>query len=358
MSILSDIRVVDLTRLISGPFATRLLADFGADVIRIQSQKTAKGMEDPESPFYQCLNRNKRGVTLNLDAAEGRELLLRIAEKSDLLVENFSPRVMENFGLTYEVLRSRNERLVVVSISSFGRDGPWRDYVGFSHTFHALSGLTHLVSLRLEEPLQIGFAYADMVIGLFAALACLAALSARKRTGVGLLVDLSGYEAMVSLLGDFIVSPGSEEGRFPARYCVACRDGRFCALSLGDEGDLYSLLSEMEDGSAGLKDIDHGLIAFAGTVSAEEMEERLRRRGIEARRVRHAKEILEDGELKESGFLAEREGRPMLLPLRGLGAVAQGKAPRLGEHNIDVFIELLGMTEEEYDRCVREGVIF
>jgi crotonobetainyl-CoA:carnitine CoA-transferase CaiB-like acyl-CoA transferase len=194
--ILEGTRVMDLTRMISGPYATRILADFGAEVTKIQSEQTAQGGEQSDTPFFSIWNRNKRSINLDLNLAAARDTFLKLVADSDVVVENFSPRVMANWGLGYERLREVNPDLVMVSISAMGQTGPWKDFVGFAPTFHALSGLLSAVSRDRNPPADIGYPYADMIAGLYAALATLSALEFRDRTGRGQHIDLSAFEAM------------------------------------------------------------------------------------------------------------------------------------------------------------------
>jgi crotonobetainyl-CoA:carnitine CoA-transferase CaiB-like acyl-CoA transferase len=193
--LLEGVRVIDLTRMISGPYATRIFADFGAEVIKIQSLQTAQGAEQNDTPFFSIWNRNKRSMNLDLSVPAARDTMLRLVADSDILIENFSPRVMANWGLDYERLRDVNPRLVMVSISAMGQTGPWRDFVGFAPTFHALSGLISAASGEEDPPSDLGYPYADVVTGLYAALAAFAALEYRDRSGEGQHMDLSALEA-------------------------------------------------------------------------------------------------------------------------------------------------------------------
>ena len=194
--------------MIAGPYATRILADFGAEVIKVQSEKTNNGAERNDSPQFAVWNRNKRSITLDLNLPEARKTFLKLAAISDVIVENYSPRVMANWGLEYERLRAINPALVMVSISAMGQTGPWKDFVGFAPNFHAFSGLLHAASRTSNlPPSDIGYPYADLVTGLYAALAILAALEFKSKTGLGQHVDLSALEAICTLDPRFDESP-------------------------------------------------------------------------------------------------------------------------------------------------------
>jgi crotonobetainyl-CoA:carnitine CoA-transferase CaiB-like acyl-CoA transferase len=195
-TIFAGMRVLDLTRMISGPYATRIFADFGAEVIKIQSAKASTGAERNDSPQFAVWNRNKRSIILDLDQSDARHTFLRLVANSDIVLENYSPRVMANWGLGYERLQEVNPALVMVSISAMGHTGPWKDFVGFAPSFHAFSGLMAAVSGSCPRPSDIGYPYADLVTGLYAALAALAAVEFKNRTGKGQHVDLSALEAI------------------------------------------------------------------------------------------------------------------------------------------------------------------
>jgi crotonobetainyl-CoA:carnitine CoA-transferase CaiB-like acyl-CoA transferase len=199
--ILKGIRVLDFTRVVAGPFATRMLADFGAEVIKIQSSRTAGGFESNTAPYFCTWNRNKRSITLDMGHPEARELFLQLTAISDVVVENFSPRVMANWDLAYRRLLMVNTKLIMLSMSGMGQTGPWRDHVAFGPTVQALGGLTYLTGYEPREPMGVGFAYADMVSGLYGAIAVLTALENRDRTDRGQFIDLSEHEAVCTTLG-------------------------------------------------------------------------------------------------------------------------------------------------------------
>jgi crotonobetainyl-CoA:carnitine CoA-transferase CaiB-like acyl-CoA transferase len=199
--ILSGLRVIDLTRMISGPYTTRILADSGAEVIKIQSRDTAQGAERNDTDQFAIWNRNKRSLCLDLNRHEAKELFIRLVKTSDVVVENFSPRVMSNWGLDYARLQQVKSGLIMASISAMGQTGPWRDFVGFAPTFHALSGL-----IFSNSPEDLLIPYADMVTALYSSLAILAAVAHRDRTGTGQYMDVSGYEATCTMNGPALIA--------------------------------------------------------------------------------------------------------------------------------------------------------
>ena len=226
---LDGIRVLDFTRVLAGPYATRILGDLGAEVIKVQSKRTAQGTESDASAYFRAWNRNKKSVTLDLDCPEAREAILGLVNVSDVVVENFSPRVMSNWGLTYDRMREARADIILLSMSAMGQTGPWRDYVGYGQTMQALSGITRMTSWDERSPEGLGQAYADVVAGLYGVVAILAALEYRDRCGAGQHIDLSNHEAMCSLMGPILLELSTGRRRPSSPWE---RGGRRCGRSL------------------------------------------------------------------------------------------------------------------------------
>jgi crotonobetainyl-CoA:carnitine CoA-transferase CaiB-like acyl-CoA transferase len=297
--ILKGIRVLDLTRMLSGPYATRILADFGAEVIKIQSAESA---ERNDTEYFSVWNRNKQSMPLDLNKADARDLFLKLAAHSDVVVENYSPRVMANWGLEYERLREVNPDLVMVSISAMGHSGPWKDYVGFAPTFHALSGIISATSGEMNPPVAIGHAYGDVVAGLYAALAILSALEYRDRYGKGQHVDLSAYEAMCTLLGSAFVRQQAGSG-FTEEYGIyrCAGEDRWCVISLENDEQRSTLCR-----IAGIAESTDELIGrWTAAQSAESIVEKLQAAGIAAGVVQNAEDLANDPRLAARNFFVE-----------------------------------------------------
>lgn len=200
---LAGIRVLDLTRYLAGPFCTQCLADYGADVVKLESPEgrefRPKGAER-DSYFFLSANRGKRSATLDLRRAEGRDVFLRMLPRFDVLVENFRPDVMERLGLSAESLCERFPKLVYCGISGFGAGGPYRDRPGFDQIAQGMSGFMSLTGTGETGPTRAGLAIADLAAGMFAAQGVQLALLARERTGRGQVVHTSLLESMVALL--------------------------------------------------------------------------------------------------------------------------------------------------------------
>src|SRR5215472_4128713 len=201
---LSRFTVIDLTRVRSGPTAVRQLADWGANVIKIEMPPgidEGEGMGGPrEDSDFQNLQRNKRGMTLNLKHPEGVAILKRIVEKADVLVENFRPDVKERLGIGYEALSKVNPRLVYASISGFGQDGPYSGRPGFDQIAQGMGGLMSITGLPGQGPVRVGIPVADLTAGLFCALGILVALLEREQSGEGQWVQTSLLQAQIFML--------------------------------------------------------------------------------------------------------------------------------------------------------------
>jgi len=199
-SALARFRVLDLTRVRAGPSCVRQLADFGADVIKIETTR-AEDMGGPrDGPDFQNLHRNKRSITLNLKDPKGRDLFLRLVKNADVVVENFRPDVKDRLGIDYESLRKVNPRIVLASVSGFGQDGPYRERPGFDQIAQGLSGIMSVTGQPGAGPMRVGCAVADVGGGLLAALGILTALLEREVSGEGQWVQSSLLQAAIQLL--------------------------------------------------------------------------------------------------------------------------------------------------------------
>jgi formyl-CoA transferase len=201
---LSRFLVLDLSRVRSGPTAVRQLADWGANVIKIETPPALEGGDSPGGPRhgadFQNLHRNKRSLTLNLKAPEGRAVLKRLAERADVLVENFRPDVKHRLGIDYESLAAINPRLVYASISGFGQDGPYRERPGFDQIAQGMGGLMSITGQPGQGPMRVGIPIADLTAGIYCSFGILVALLAREETGRGQWVQTSLLQAQVAML--------------------------------------------------------------------------------------------------------------------------------------------------------------
>ncbi|MFO7245336.1 MAG: CaiB/BaiF CoA-transferase family protein [Bacillota bacterium] len=221
---LSGLKVLDLSRVLSGPYCSMMLADLGADVIKVERPGTGddtRAWGPPfvggEAAYFLSVNRNKRSITVDLKQEEGREIIYRLARQADVVLENFRPGTADKIGVGYEQLRQINPRIVYCSISGFGQDGPYRDKPGYDAIAQAMGGIMGVTGTEDAPPVRAGVAIADIGAGMWAAYAILAALLHREKTGEGQYIDVSLLEGQIAWLtyvaGNFFAS-----GRDPRRY--------------------------------------------------------------------------------------------------------------------------------------------
>jgi crotonobetainyl-CoA:carnitine CoA-transferase CaiB-like acyl-CoA transferase len=389
---LKDVRILDFTRVLAGPYTTRVLGDLGAEVIKVQTKKMAKGSESDGSAYFRTWNRNKKSITLDMNYPEARELVLRLVRLCDVVIENFSPRVMTNWGLTYDKLREVKTDLIMLSMSAMGQTGPWRDYVGYGQTIQALSGMTYMTSWDEQSPSGLGQAYADVISGLYGVVAVLAALEYRDRNGKGQYIDLSQYEAMCSLMGPALLDvsanqrdltpqgtsaedePASPYGCYPClgkdKWCVIAvySEVQWQALCriLGDlswaKEERFSALPLRKQNGEELNSL---LGRWTASREAEDIVELLQESGIPAGVVQDARDLASDPQLTSRGFFVNLglpgKGSMIVdgLPIRSHGTFTGNwrPAPYLGEGNQYVFLELLGFSESQFGEYVRKGII-
>lgn len=209
-----ELRILDLTGMWSGPYCTRLFADLGAEVIKVEAPHRPDGIRSNKgasSPFFRELNRNKTGIQLDLRLESDYQLFLDLVATSDILIENFSPRVMANFGLTKETLWRYKPDLAIVSLSAFGQTGPYRDFVGYGPTLEAMSGLASMTSYSNGIPFLPGFSLTDLGAGIHGAFALVASLIRKENECTGLQIDLSQYEVACQFTADYLIN-----GEIPA----------------------------------------------------------------------------------------------------------------------------------------------
>ncbi|MEW6301683.1 MAG: CaiB/BaiF CoA-transferase family protein [Thermodesulfobacteriota bacterium] len=254
---LEGFRVLDLSRVLAGPYCTMLLGDLGAEVIKVErpgAGDDTRAWGPPfaagESAYYLCANRNKKSITVNLKFADGQEIIRRLACVSDVLVENFKVGELAQLGLGYERLRELNPELVYCSITGYGQSGPDKDLPGYDFIIQGRGGVMSITGVPDGEPMKVGVAIVDITAGLFAANAIQAALLARARTGRGQAIDIALLDAQVAWLAN-VASNYLVSGRPPGRFGNAhptivpyqtfqARDGGFC-LAVGNDGQWREL---------------------------------------------------------------------------------------------------------------------
>jgi len=398
---LHGVRVLDLTMAWAGPYATRLLADMGAEVIKVESvnnwdlirsftgqRPTVERVWD-KSPYFNHLNRNKYGCVLDLSGEKGRELFLRLVEVSDVVMENFRAEVMDSLRLGYDTLSQTKPEVIVVCMPGHGRTGPERDFVAYGTNVEQLSGLCHLTGYADGPPQKTGISYGDPMAGIAAAGAVAMALWDRRRTGRGQYIEVAQRENLINVIGEHIVGY-SMSGREPPRRgnrhssmaphgCYRCRgDDQWVTIACEDDRQFAALCGAMGRPELALdgrfadvvsryrnQDALDGLVsAWTGERTKEEAAEALQAAGVPASPVLSAPEVFKEPHLRARGFYEsvshsvagvwEVEG-PHWRMSESPGRVRL-PAPAFGEHNGYVFGELLGLSEEEIAALEREGI--
>ena len=381
--ILGDLRVLDLTRVWAGPLATRILGDFGAEVIKIS---------DPRVPLDRLggtnnkLNRNKPSLALRLDQEEGREIFLELAAASDLVVENFRPRVMRNFGLTYEDLRRARPDIVMCSMSGFGATGAYRDYPAFGPSVEAMTGLPSMMGYAGGPPRTSSLAFPDLVAALNGVAAIAVALRHRRLTGEGQLIDLALNEGPICQIGEYIAAH-SRTGAQPPRagnaahpalapcgaYLAAGEDEwvAVCVSSEEEWARLRGLLAadDMDaPPSVGRRDAaaaDALISRWTRRRDGGEAASALQKIGVAAGRASKNWQLLADPHLNARGFFVEIEepdvgakkypGQPIGHP--SLRISDWKPSARLGEHTERMLSGLLGRDPARIGRLEARGII-
>lgn len=224
MKPLENLRVLDLSRILSGPYCTMVLADFGADVVKVERPGSGDDTRDwvppfigDESAYFLSVNRNKRSLTLDLKSPEGKEVIFRLAKWADVVVENFRPGTAEKLGIGYETLKELNPRLIYCAISGFGQTGPYRDKPGYDAVGQAMGGLMSVTGYPELPPVRFGVAIADLGAAMWSLVGILSALQAREQTGRGQYLDTSLFEGQLSWL-TYVAGNYFATGKNPERH--------------------------------------------------------------------------------------------------------------------------------------------
>ncbi len=397
------LRVVDLSMGWAGPLVGAMLTEMGAEVIKIEDTRHfdwwrgSLSMGPPEehpierSAVFNTVNRGKLGVTLNLADPRGVEVLKRLAVTADVLIENYSAGVMERLGLSYRVLSELNPRLVMISMPSFGAEGPERDARGYGNTVEAMAGVTGLTGYHDGgQPYTLSNALGDPVGGLNGMFAVMVALHERERTGRGQWIELAQVEAAIPLMAEALLDyqlngkipppRGNRHPRYAPHGIYRCAgEDNWIAVGVESEAQWRALL-----GALGLEELaadprfataearkrnedalDDALSRAFGSREVEEIARRLIGAGVPAGQVNSAPAVMADEQIQARGFFVPVE-RAVVGTHLYPGAVARFSqtpletdrpAPLLGEHNETVLREVLGMSDAEIEALERAGII-
>lgn len=397
---LSDLKVVEYGEYISAPYCAKLLADLGAEVLKVEPPEgeTARrngpfpgDVPHPEaSGLFLWLNTSKLGVTLNGDAPTGRRILLDLLRQADVFIENRTPKEMEAKGLDYATLKGINPRLIVTSITPYGWTGPYRDKKGYDINACALGGVTFSIGEERREPLTLPLSLGDCEAGLAAAAATLVATTARRRTGQGQHVDVASYELWATLhqadrVITFTFLGGIGGQRFGRRRAwlypnavLPCKDGYICTAAL--EGHQWRAFLELMGNPPWTQDpkyrdrraitekysaeVDELVLPWFKERTKAEIFARCQERKVPFTPVRTIDEVVDDPHLRERGFFRAVD-RPCVGRLTYPGAPYTFSrsewrlrpAPLLGEHNEQVYCGRLGFSHQDLAELRRTGIV-
>jgi formyl-CoA transferase len=393
---LRDIRVIEMGQLIAGPFCGQLLADFGADVVKIEPpgqgdpmRQWGRGESGGESLWFPIIGRGKCSVTLDLRKPRGQALARELIAGADILIENFRPGTMERWGLDYATLSARNPRLIMVRVTGYGQTGPYASRAGFGAVGEAMGGLRHIVGDPASPPSRVGISIGDSLAATYACLGAMMALHARGQSGRGQVVDSAIYEAVLANM-ESLVSEFHHSGRIRERTgailpriapsnVYPTRDGLGILIAANQDTVFGRLCAAM--GRASLAndaryatheargqhqtELDALIADWTRQMDAEEVEALVHANGIPAGRIYRAPEMLCDPHYQarqaivrmahpKLGEIAMQNVAPRLSETPG---AIRGPAPELGQHTREVLAERLGLNADELDELVREGTI-
>ncbi|GIW12772.1 MAG: putative CoA-transferase [Tepidiforma sp.] len=387
---LEGVRILDFTHVLAGPFGTRVLADLGAEVIKVSSAKRSGGANSPDHPYYVCWNRNKLSVALDMTVPEARAVARDLALRSDVIIENFSAGVLQRWGLDRDSLAADHPGVTVISMGGMGQSGPWKDFVTYAPTIHALTGLTYLTNPEGTLTDGYGFSLTDHLSGLAAAVAALEGLEHRDRTGQGLAVDLAQYELGLGIMGPAIIdylangaNPEPRGNRHPfdawaphGIYPCAGEDRWIAIAARGDdEWRRLAGMLEIDPGGpfathvervANWRELDRAIAERTRVMDPFELAERLQRAGVHAGPVQHAGDLAErDPQLAARDFfgsaVAERWGE---YGLDKFPARFDGRRPpryegvhQVGQDTFDVLSRVLGYDDERIAELMALGAL-
>ncbi len=394
-SALAGLRVIDFSRVLAGPYCTMLLADLGADVIKVEHPQGGDDTRqwgppwlDGESAYFLSVNRNKRSLTLNLKHPKGRELAHQLAISADILVENFKVGTMAKYGLDYETLSQQNPGVIYCSITGYGQNGPDRDHAGYDFIVQAEAGLMSIIGPPEGPPYKVGVAIVDITAGMFASHAILAALYSRQQTGRGQMIDIALLDSQIAWLANvaqnYLVS-----GQAPKRYGNAhpnivpyevfqTSDG-YLALGVGNDKQ-YQRLCDVA-GRTDLRDdarfqTNPGRVTFRDELIPKLQEvfrsrptatwiEQLSAKGIPVGPINDIPTVMQHPQV-QARQMVQIIQRPDGKDVPQLGPVAKYSAtpariyrhpPALGEHSQEILRQDLNLADHEIEELILEKVI-
>jgi formyl-CoA transferase len=393
--ILSGVRILELGQLIAGPFAAKTLADFGAEVIKVESPgdgdplRKWRMLHNGTSVWWQAQSRNKQSICIDLRTAEGQQLVRTLAESADVVIENFRPGTMEKWGLGWEELHRANPRLIMLRVSGYGQDGPKRDEPGFAAIAEAMGGLRYITGEPGRVPVRAGVSLGDTLAGLHGALGILLALYQRDaKGGTGQMIDVALYESVFNMTESLapeysafgaIREPagGALPGIAPSN-AYRCKDGEYVLIAGNGDSIFKRLMALIEradlaedpglarnDGRASRVDeLDAAIEAWTSTVSIDAALAGLKKADVPSGRIYSAKDIAEDEHYRARGVIAKVQSVdglevdvPGVMPkLSGNPGAIRNRAPGLGEHTEEILLSA-GLSAAEIAALKEKGVV-
>jgi crotonobetainyl-CoA:carnitine CoA-transferase CaiB-like acyl-CoA transferase len=395
--------VLDLTWVYAGPFATMMLSDLGAEVIKVEGPpfgdwtRVVPPLKNGHSGYFYMLNRRKKSIALDLKGDAGRELFLRLVERADVVAENFKAGTLDRLGIGYERARAVNPGIIYASINGFGSSGPYSDKPCVDPIAQAMGGLMSMTGFEGQPPLKTGPAVADSLSGLYLALGVLSALRHRDRTGKGQSLEVAMMDSVFSVLEEAVIRTSMTGDPLPARGntdplgapwdAFKTRDGRWimvCNLNPGRFVEVYQLIGRqdiadeyggvdaaaMEKRSRDLPKLNEIFAAWARSRSAEELQQILAELSIPNGVVMGVPELLEDPHLTSRNMVVDVDHsklgkvKTFNLPIKfgsaelGIGRDENPPDPELGQDTGEVLGELLGLSDDEIDRLRREKIVW
>ena len=392
--LLEGVRILDLSRVMSGPFCTAMLADLGAEVIKIEMPGNGDDSRffgpfvDGESAYFILLNRGKKSLTLDLKSDEGKKILMAIVAECDVVVENFRPRVAQRLGLDYETLKSENPALIYASISGFGQGGPFADRPAYDLIVQAMSGLMHTTGQRDGPPTAVGESVVDVCTGMFAAWGIISALFARERTGKGRYLDVAMLDSMYSMMLTVAAMqlytdkpPGRVGSRHPVTYPVdvfETIDGHIVMVVTTDRtfGKLCGVIGRPEvaddpkyrtnaDRNTNEAELKAAIEEWTSGQSSDAAVLALGEAGIPAGPVLSVGDVTESDHIAHRGMVTHVDhptlGKVPLVhqPVQFSDADRefQRPPPLLGEHTRELLASLLGLSESDIEKLSDDDII-
>ncbi|WP_406814868.1 CaiB/BaiF CoA transferase family protein [Mycobacterium sp. M23085] len=395
---LAGIRVLELGNFIAAPTAGRILADFGADVIKVERPRVGDELRrwrlhaGSTSLLFRTLGRNKRSITLDVGTPQGKQVALRLIEKSDVILENFRPGTLEKWGLGPSEIKQRNPQAVLVRISGYGQTGPYRDRPGFGGVAEAIGGLRHVVGYPDRPPVRVGVSLADTVSGLYAVIGALMGLLQRGREPSGEVVDVALYEAVFSLMESLVpdhdafgIRRAPEGAGLPGispSNTFACADGKYVVISGNGDAIFKRLMNtigrpdlaqnpELSDNAGRVahnQELEDAIAGWAATLPSDQILAELERAAVPSGPIYQASDILADPHFADRGMLETHcvdigHDRPQPVVFPGIVPALQNRpgttrwlGPELGAHTSEVLREL-GFDSEAENELREQGVI-